>query len=196
MMNSQNEVIQLVLMGALLALMSGFTVRFARMVYYKIKIELDYSRNPRVIAYSEEKACLDTHRWIELTLALRDLSPGVYNACIKCGALCGNEDIMISEYVLNQAREQEELKAKKLALEIAVADRIEELTDVAVSRYIMAEFIDEKQSLQFVNKLRHLVDYAFKAKQEAVVKVTHEIESQEELDARYKDWTKKRKGNA
>jgi len=157
------------------------------------KNEKIYKTLPRLVKFSEERACKGPHSWEYVTLAMRGLEPGKYQVCNKCGKIMGYDDKMLSEEGVAQLKEAAEIRERIEKEQKEYQDRVNALADSYIDRYISNTFDKKEVSL---DKLKALVQYAFVAQAQASEKVEAEYAAQEDLDQRYEDWQNNIKGNA
>lgn len=195
-MISENDALIFAGMGFVLAVCSGLWIRQFIAVWNHAKFEYDYMKHPRLLEFSENRLCVEIHKWQETTLVLRGLPVGKYQVCTACGCISGNSEVMCSDAVLAQMRQALEIAQKKIELETQVQARINEVADGYIDAYIRRNFTSEVNDVHFAERLKKLAEYAFNAQASARDKVADEISAQTKLDASYKSWPSQFKGNA
>lgn len=197
-MISQNEAVTFVGLGFCLAFFGYFTILQARDWYARVLLEYEYMKHPRLVEYSERQVCPqgEPHKWRDVTLALRGLPVGKYKVCTTCASICGNSQFMVSNQVLDQIEEASKLLDQKAALELEIQNRIADLACAYVDQYIKRNFVQEVNDVHLADKLRALSKYTISALADASEKVASELTAQSDLEAKYKDWPSKIKGNA
>lgn len=194
-MNSLSDLQLASLGGIMLAFASMLVVRIGMAVYGHIKYELAYRRHPRVVNYNEDQACKDPHKWQQVTLAVRYLDPGIYKVCLDCGAISGNETVMLSNEALDALQEQIKNADKQKELERLIQARITAIIDRQVTDFINRSFPKESNDPTFVNKLLELSELTLETQERAIEKVSAELELQEDFGTEV-EWSDNAKGNA
>jgi hypothetical protein len=179
-------------LGAALAVVVALTVWRGIIFFRQCQFEYDYMKHPRLLTYSEFSLCSGPHEWTDVKLALRGLPFGDYRVCAICGAISGNTEFMASHVVLKHIREANEIKAKEKALKDAINQRIGEIADGTIDRYIRAAF----PVVSDPSKLKAYAKFVLNATADATEKVAAELKGQKDLDAKYAEWPSKIKGNA
>lgn len=196
-MNSEPNLMVLgAIFGALISLLCALAIKVALNLWTTIKFELEYLKHPRLVAHDEIKLCQDPHRWVDVQLALRGLSPGHYKVCQECGCILNNSEFVVSSEVLQQAKEALEILQKRDAEKKELTDRIFELSDRSINNEITRTLISLAGTSQIGSTdsrkmLKDLIDFSFKAIDEATDKVTAENKARLELEKKYDSWASK-----
>lgn len=149
----------------------------ARSLWRTAKLELEYMRHPRLVRYNHSQTCEESHKWVEVELALRDLPPGVYKVCSECGAIAKIDFWMLSNEALDQIRESINLRAQRAALDTMLEERIKKVYESYLRRYVSTEFA---AVIQFDPELNErLVDLAYYS-QLALKDATNKIKAEYE----------------
>lgn len=90
------------------------------------------------------------------------------------------------------AKDQADQRAK----EDALISRINEVADGYVDNYIRRQFPEEVNDIEFADKLKRLVAYAFEAQISAKDKIFAEESAQEDLNEMYNNWPARTRGRA
>lgn len=172
-------------LGICIAFTSMAAVRASLGIWKKIRFEQAYRRYPRVIKFDRKRLCSSQakqHNWYEATLAVRNLNPGRYTICLDCGVISGNEKYMVSDVLIEQAKETLEKAKKQEELEKQIYSRILAIVDHRVTEFIMQQFPKESNDPTFVNKLLELADLTLKTQDAAVEKIRTEYEINKSFD--------------
>ncbi len=183
-------------LGAFLGLGLAGLILTARRLFTMIALEYEYFKNPRLIPYCPQTACDGPHQWVEVSLGLRGLEPGMYQACSVCGAITGNHDWMLAPITLKKMEEGLKAISEAQAAVDARLQRIADLADQYIDKYIRVRFPEELNDADFGQRLRSLVLFSLTAQTAAQEKIEAEEAAQADLDSRYDSWPSKIKGNA
>lgn len=173
-MNDPSDMNLLVLTGMLMAFCSVAVVRIGLALWGHYKFERAYRKYPRVVKYDQYRTCPSVHTWQEFTLAVRHLDPGKYQVCMDCGSIAGNFQWMVSESLIEQAKEVLRKAEAKLEADRKIQSRVAAIIDHRVTEFILREFQKESNDPTFVTKLLELTEFALKAQDEAIEKVAVE----------------------
>lgn len=174
------------LLGALLTAFSFAVVRMSLVVWGQIKFARAYDKFPRVVAYNHNRACAGPHAWQPVTLAMRKMIPGKHQVCTKCGAIAGNLLDMLSKEAVDQLNEVLQRAVAKAENQRLVEERVQEVVDFEVARYVNLKFHREATDPTFLRAAMELVDFAVEIRKEAVRRIDLEkslSNAEDELDS-------------
>lgn len=179
-MNSLSDLNFAFATGLIVAFFAMLAGRLILALYGHFKYERAYRKYPRVVRYSAQKTCGGAHQkehtWQKVSLAVRDLSPGVYTICLECGCIAGNKKYMVSQELIGQAKEALETAKKKQELEAQIQARVAAIIDHEITKFINLNFPKESNDPTFVTKLLELSELTVVTQNKAIEKIASEME--------------------
>lgn len=190
MTTNWNEPVVFACFGAAIMFFSILVGRVLFHIYGHVKFLMKYNTFPRLITYDPARACVGSHVWQKVNLAVRGIEPGIHQACAKCGTIAGNLEVMLSDEAVQMMREIAEQNARKAETKAEVAKIIHK----HLTAYLERNFPEEINDPEYVEKLLDFGRFTVALQEEARKAVAEENQLDDILDKA--NWTKDNKGNA